>query len=232
MSEPENFLARWSRRKQEAEHTAEKPNDPPREDGEIAAELSSDLPVGDASEEKKEPEFDLSTLPPIDSIGAGTDIRAFLQKGVPMELSRAALRRAWTSDPAIRDFIEVAENQWDFATGSDLPGFGPLEPTDDVRRLVAEVFEGRSSAPSPVDSLSENNVQGLPERQNSQQPTQQALLQNPEPQNSQETSIETFVSEPEAVVHREAEISATQQDVPQSDSALPTRRTHGSALPR
>ena len=27
MSEPENFLARWSRRKQEAENSSEKPND-------------------------------------------------------------------------------------------------------------------------------------------------------------------------------------------------------------
>jgi hypothetical protein len=26
----------------------------------------------------------------------------------------AALRRAWVSDPVIRDFIGIAENQWDF----------------------------------------------------------------------------------------------------------------------
>ena len=63
---------------------------------------------------------------PIDSIVAGSDIRAFLQSGVPAELTKAALRRAWTTDPAIRDFIGIAENQWDFTDPTSIPGFGPL----------------------------------------------------------------------------------------------------------
>ena len=54
--------------------------------------------------------------PPL-TITAETDIRAFLQKGVPAQLTRAALRRAWVADPNIRNFREIAENQWDFATG-------------------------------------------------------------------------------------------------------------------
>jgi hypothetical protein len=55
--------------------------------------------------------FDLASLPSIDAIVADTDVRRFLQSGVPAELTRAALRRAWTSDPAIRDFVGIAENQ-------------------------------------------------------------------------------------------------------------------------
>ena len=47
---------------------------------------------------------DPATLPPIETIDAQTDITVFLQNGVPNELRRAALRRAWTVDPAIRDF--------------------------------------------------------------------------------------------------------------------------------
>jgi 6-methylsalicylate decarboxylase len=41
-------------------------------------------------------------------------IRAFLRPGVPAELARAALRRAWVADPAIRDFIGLAESSRDF----------------------------------------------------------------------------------------------------------------------
>jgi len=52
-------------------------------------------------------------LPSVDTITVDTDIRAFLKSRVPAELTRAALRRAWSSDPAIRDFIGIAENQWD-----------------------------------------------------------------------------------------------------------------------
>jgi hypothetical protein len=49
-------------------------------------------------------------LPSLDSIEAQTDITVFLQSCVPAELRLAALRRAWTVDPAIRDFKELSEN--------------------------------------------------------------------------------------------------------------------------
>lgn len=228
MSEPENFLARWSRRKQEAEYAAEPPNDAPREDNLQEAPAAEEPIAGAKPAEEKAPEFDLSSLPPIDSIGAGTDIRAFLQKGVPLELSRAALRRAWTSDPAIRDFIEVAENQWDFATGSDIPGFGPLEASDDVRRMVAEMFEGRPAASEVEPASTENSVQAPADQQDSQSVTQHAALQNLEPQNLPEASS----SHDEAIVQREEETIASQQDVPHSESSPPTKRAHGGALPR
>jgi hypothetical protein len=57
-----------------------------------------------------------TSLPAIDSIGAGSDIRRFLDPGVPSDLARAALRRAWVADPVIRDFIGLSENSWDFNT--------------------------------------------------------------------------------------------------------------------
>lgn len=228
MSEPENFLTRWSRRKQDAEHAAEKPDDA------LCEENVRDLPAAEEPEaratsvEKKEEEFDLSSLPPVESIGAGTDIRAFLQKGVPLELSRAALRRAWVSDPTIRDFIEVAENQWDFATGSDIPGFGPLEASDDVRRMVAEIFQGRPDATVAERAPTENSVQELADEQNSQGVTQHAVLQNPEPQNLPETPS----ARDDGIVQREEENTATQQDAQPSQSDLPIKRTHGGALPQ
>src|SRR5258708_36979665 len=76
------------------------------------------------------PAFDPASLPPLHSITAGTDIRPFLGSNVPLDLTKAALRRAWVTDPAIRDFIGIAENQWDFNDPTAIPGFGPLGATD------------------------------------------------------------------------------------------------------
>ncbi len=91
--------------------------------------------------ETPEPEFDPATLPPLESISSVSDITAFLRAGVPADLTRAALRRVWTADPAIRDFVGLAENAWDFTDPNAMPGFGPLEMTDEVRRMIAEVVD-------------------------------------------------------------------------------------------
>ena len=50
------------------------------------------------------------------------------------------LRRAWSADPTIRDFIGLSENSWDFNAPGAIGGFGPLEMTDDLRRMVAQLF--------------------------------------------------------------------------------------------
>jgi hypothetical protein len=52
----------------------------------------------------------LSGSSAIDPIGPAMDLAAFLKPGVPAELTRAALRRAWSSDPAIRDFVGLSED--------------------------------------------------------------------------------------------------------------------------
>jgi hypothetical protein len=224
MSEPENFLARWSRRKQEAERPVETPEDAKPEDraaGEPAA--SSDTTPAAEPIAKGEPQLDLSALPSIDSIDAATDVRAFLQKGVPVELTRAALRRAWAADPNIRDFIEVAENQWDFATGKDLSGFGPLDLSDDVRRrLVAEIFGDRRSDDPAHESPAEAKEQ-RPENSESPTSTPAELTQVAAPN---ETST---VVAPD-LVHR-SNNAAPQTEQSTGSEIKPTRRTHGRALP-
>jgi uncharacterized protein DUF3306 len=145
MSEPENFLARWSRRKRTAADPTEEPA------AKETAVEKKEQPAGEqvspeqTPREGETPTFDLSRLPSIESIVAGTDIRPFLAPGVPAELTRAALRRAWTTDPGIRDFIGLSENAWDF-TKAGPTGFGPLLPIDDVKKLVAEIFSHREEA--------------------------------------------------------------------------------------
>jgi Protein of unknown function (DUF3306) len=75
--------------------------------------------------------FDPASLPPVESISGSTDIRSFLLPGVPAALTQAALRRAWTTDPAIRDFIGIAD-QLDFTDPTGIPGFGPLTAADEI----------------------------------------------------------------------------------------------------
>jgi Protein of unknown function (DUF3306) len=87
--------------------------------------------------------FTKASLPPIGSISAGSDIRPFLSTGVPADLTRAALRRAWSVDPTIRDFIGLSENSWDFDATGGVPGFGPLA-AEAARRLLARMEEKES----------------------------------------------------------------------------------------
>jgi hypothetical protein len=82
----------------------------------------------------------IDPLPSLDSIDAHTDIRVFLRGGVPADVQRAALRRAWTVDPAIRDFRERQENDWDFTNADGVPGFGELGPEVDVEQMVARIL--------------------------------------------------------------------------------------------
>jgi len=102
----------------------------------------------------------VSSLPPVDAIDSGTDIREFLAEGVPTALTCAALRRAWASDPAIRDFVGLAENTWDFNKPDQIPGFGTVS-AEDVRRLLAQGEQpGSASAemPTPAAPVGETSA--------------------------------------------------------------------------
>jgi Protein of unknown function (DUF3306) len=159
MSDGENFIARWSRRKREAAQESEQDSkqDSPQQTTEPAADTSKPTPRA-ATEQGVEPAFDVASLPPLDSITAETDIRAFLAPGVPAELTRAALRRAWAADPNIRDFVGLSENAWDFNDPGAITGFGPLKMTDELRRQIARMV-GRSL----TDATEEAREQGEPE---------------------------------------------------------------------
>jgi hypothetical protein len=138
MSGDESFLARWSRGKRNAAAQPDVEKHPPSGAAESAKPVSPT-----AGETPSAP-----LLPPMESIECASDIKAFLAPGVPLELTRAALRRAWTADPAIRDFIGLSENAWDFNAPDGVPGFSSLD-LEEVRRLVAQVLgEPRAAGPS------------------------------------------------------------------------------------
>ena len=118
----EFFISRWSRQKRQAATSAP----------------AVDQPAEPAVTEA-EP-FDLAELPNIDDLTADSDIAAFLRKGVPEALQRMALRKMWALDPSIRDFVEVAENQWDFNAAGGVPGlFQELAADTDVSLWLTQV---------------------------------------------------------------------------------------------
>src|SRR3981189_533482 len=131
MSDPENFVSRWSRRKREVLQETEAANPPAAAGDEVAQDdRASGKAAPRSAPAPVEPGFDPASLPPIESITAETDIRGFLAAGVPSELTRAALRRAWVNDPKIRNFVGLADYDWDFNAAGSMAGFGPLGVTD------------------------------------------------------------------------------------------------------
>jgi Protein of unknown function (DUF3306) len=213
----EQFLARWSRRKQEAKagHA-----EPAREE---AAEAHGPAPSDPAGAEPVPPETDLSNLPAVGSIDAATDITAFLRKGIPQELSRAALRRAWSADPAIRDFVGLAENAWDFNDPNAMAGFGPLDYSAEqvdalVRRIVGDVVEAAERLPNPLAGATEDSARPADAEAGSAQPSNPVKATEPRPLDKSaaaELSAGSAASQPEAA----------------GDEAPLPRRTHGGALP-
>ena len=151
MSEDKNFLSRWSRKKRAAVEPPPQAAAPAAEDAKPkeSTAAAAAAPAGGAKgarTEADQPKFDLASLPSLELIGADTDIRPFLLPGVPAELTRAALRRVWMADPAIRDFIGLSENSWDFTKPGGVPGFDLSDPGIDVKRLAEELFgAGRKS---------------------------------------------------------------------------------------
>lgn len=220
MSEPENFVARWSRLKRENAQERKEPSDAPSPDVQEAP-VAGRAVTSSSNQEEAAP-FDVSQLPSIDSLTASSDIRAFLQSGVPAELTKAALRKIWTTDPAIRDFIGIAENQWDFTDPTAIPGFGPLKEGDDVAKLVAQAMGklehttqpdvGTIAGTSEEISTVGQQCSGIPETTES----------------STSATADLGIEEKQT-----KEFAAVQHGEPVAKAEpVANRRTHGRALPR
>ena len=232
MSDPESFVARWSRLKREA---LEKPSEvepaPPQPEEKAAPEEEAARAPSPQAGQPPGSAFDLESLPPIESITSTTDIRAFLQSGVPADLTREALRRVWTSDPAIRDFIGLSENQWDFTDPGAMPGFGPLEAADDVSELVAQAL-GKLGESAPVQEGLGVGVPDASPGKNSvtdpvNLPTPPQVLGMPA---GNEVGSDGHLPVEE---HKNIDSAALQHDAgSEKDRHLPNRRAHGRALPR
>jgi hypothetical protein len=213
----DDFLARWSRRKRAAARSVpqepkapEEPAPPSEQPAAPAAASAAPAPAED--------EVDLASLPSLESITADTDITGFLRRGVPEELTRSALRKMWSSDPAIRDFIGIAENQWDFNDPASIPGFGPIDLSpEQVRQMAAKLV-------GDVERVAGEVASAVDDAQ------QQAEIKNSPP-----PATEIANASPPTVTALQKDDVAAQQEEKnsaQEPAERPLRaRRHGGALP-
>lgn len=232
MSDSENFLSRWSRRKRKPEEAPK-----PAADAALAAPAQEGTradkpPAAGSASRTPEPAFDPASLPPLDSIGAETDISAFLKANVPSPLRLAALRRAWSADPAIRDFKGLADYDWDFTAPDSMRGFGNLDPGTDVQKMLADMFGDR---PAPQDTLAQGSdppQQIEPQQQESFGPAE--LEGDKGPAANAEavppTQIETVDNK--KILQREEYIASQKIKSDADESSNKRRRSQGSALPQ
>lgn len=232
MTEPEDFLARWSRRKRDAKA---EPVDRPAGEEPIPADASNDAQTlaHQAGEAMHEDVFDLSRLPSLDSIGPETDISVFMQPGIPAALSRAALRRAWSADPAIRDFIGICENSWDFTADDGMHGFGALDPAD-AKRLIAHLLGGEDEPAVAAGPEMQDVVRvAEPVHDDASEVNLEERREAAQPEDATRANANSDTPEPGAVAANDVALqndTAPQRGTGPGTASL--RRPHGRALPQ
>jgi hypothetical protein len=236
----ENFLSRWSRRKQEV-RAAERPErvvpeqaDPEVEKGPEAP--ASEEPVAsDAGELSAE---EIAKLPSLEDLTAETNLSMFLRKGVPEPLRNAALRRMWSLDPKIRDFVsEAREYAYDWNTPGGVPGFGDLPASEEVARMAARIVSGSRALWEGEDTDLEDPSKDR-EQPTSLDQTEASAPQSlaaPADEGMPDTNADVranLVVSPSTVVEKPPEkgTAAEQDPAPELASAAAMRR-HGGAMP-
>jgi hypothetical protein len=218
------FLGRWSGRKRaarEEERRAEE--DRAKEDG--AEERQPDAAIGGdvspaeagpfaeapAAEEAEISEEELARLPPVEEAQSSTDLRPYLRRGVPPALRRAALRRMWSLNPAIRDYVDPAlDYAWDFNAASG----GQAAAAAGVARLLGSAV--RQVADAPPSGRAHRSAR--------------AAAPSDVPSGDTSASPSRPASPAEAV-DAGAPDREPERDEP-SDGTAARRRRHGAAVPR
>ena len=221
MTASENFVSRWARLKRNADvqRRTEPAGDPLLRPAGDASPGGAEAAIAQSRIDAVDEPFDPANLPSIETITVNTDIRGFLQSRVPAELTRAALRQAWASDPAIRDFIGIAQNQWDFNDPDSIPGFGPLLESDNVPGLLAQALGRRDKLVGMIPEMPASVEQSL------------AAETCDEPVAPDDKSQQPFDGSPPG----DGEGAAASNDRVAEENEmdeLPRHRSHGSALPR
>lgn len=150
MSERENFLSRWSKRKQavaEAEKTAT-----------VGSEAGAEVPAA-----VEEDPFDPASLPSLDDLTQESDFSPFLRANVPEALRNAALRRLWALDPHLQGPDVLADYAWDFNVPEAVTGYGELAQGTDTQAMLRWI-RGEETPPKPApEEVSEETVGVLEE---------------------------------------------------------------------
>jgi len=231
MSSDPDFLARWSRRKREAA-TDRIRQSKQIETSDIVASETTAVPL--APLENRLP-FDPASLPAIDSISAVSNIRPFLETGVPDHLARAALRRVWSVDPAIRNFVGLSENSWDFNAPGAIAGFGPIDG-DEVRRLLTRLLGEPDTkvaavhppviSPPTDDSQKSAGASGPDEYQATSADLVARVSAKAQQPNFEESDVA------DNMAHHGRAVAPQSESSPSERLSPTLRRGHGGALPQ
>lgn len=206
--EDEPFFSRWSRRKRVAgaeDLPAPEPQAPP-----AAAPVAP-------QDESLSPE-ELAALPSLDDLTVGSDIRAFMQKGVPDALRNAALRKMWMLTPAIRDHNDPAvDYAWDWNTPGGVPGDGAALPAEKAAQMLRDLTAPRRDAEpeKPLENVDPHSAEAP------------AQTTDAAPQNAPETAPESAAAQTGAVYSDRDKDKENQS----TNRATPPRRGHGGAVP-
>ncbi len=244
----ENFLSRWTRRKLAvrtaalAERGAPTAKDaaPLPEPGAGAAEadLIAPQPGPEARPPEPEPADDpVVDLPPLEALTPETDLAPFLRAGVPTALRNAALRRMWSLDPAIRDFVsEAREYAYDWNSPGGVPGLGPLLPSDDVQAMLGRLLGGAAKATPASGETRDRQPEGSPEPGRT---PECPLVADAAPPGSDPQDHAPALPAPAATVQQAApafpDPTPARDSVPAADGMEtrpgPRLRRHGGAMP-
>lgn len=241
----DGFLSRWARRKQAVRATERIVASAVPDGVEPEAALDAGIQASEGSPAPQPvaltgngpeagPDDLLAKLPSLDALTPETDLTAFLQAGVPTALRNAALRRMWSLDPAIRDFVsEAREYAYDWNTPGGVPGMGPLLPTDDVKAMLKRIIDGVPVA-AEEEPDTEPQEAPTPSSQEAGQEAGQAAGEiagaaPPEPETDPVTeSVPPTLPD----MHPPAAVAALEApEVAQTALPRPRLRRHGGAMP-
>jgi len=165
----EDFLSRWSSRKQKAREETELDAAAEREDAELSGTAPVDGPgATEAAELSSEPEksdeeiLQEFGLPHPESLMKGDSIAGFLKAGVPMRLRNRALRRLWLTDPVFANLDGLNDYEEDFTDAATVvkgmrtayrPGRGFLRDDPAPETFDAEAMEGDTERRAEAEGL-------------------------------------------------------------------------------
>lgn len=120
----DNIFARWSRRKE----AVRQQEAPAASKEECVLEATAEMQVEPVDQQPVADELDTDgPLPDLEGLTAKSDLSDFLRNDVPSALKNAAMRKMWSLDPVIRDYVGPSEYAWDFNQPGSMAGFGPLD---------------------------------------------------------------------------------------------------------
>lgn len=210
-----DFFSRWSKRKRAV--VSELP--PAREPaGSEAAPHPEELSGGETL-----PPEELAKLPSLESLTAQTDLTQFLRAGVPMVMRKAALRRMWSLDTNIRDYVsEAREYAYDWNAVGGVPGNGPLLPTDDIKAMLRDIFDG-----TPVENVEPEQTTTEATLIEADQPEEDEAPAKTDDDIDHADADEQLVALPQS----NPSLTACPPRPAPVDASVPRPRRHGRAVP-